>query len=125
MNRPHIKASIGFFSSGRTYLLTGVGIFCLMLLRTIKLHRSQDEQCVEKRTKGTLKLTLSGGSGVGGVGCGGGALNRHQSSLNKMHEKLSKRLQWFGVVELVQGRVTFTAAQCNKPGEGKILKGKN
>lgn len=40
MNWPHVKTSIWLSSVG-TYLLCWVGIFCLMLLRTTKLHKTR------------------------------------------------------------------------------------
>lgn len=59
----------------------------MMLLRTIKLHRSQDEQRGEKPTKGRLKLTLEY--------C---TLFKYPHSFFyfiKMHKKCPKRLLWF------------------------------
>lgn len=40
MNWPHVKTSIWLSSVG-TYLLGCVGIFCLMLLRTVTLHKTR------------------------------------------------------------------------------------
>lgn len=80
MNRPHIKASIGvFLSGGHTYLLTGVGIFCLMLLRTIKLHRVKMNSTWRNVETDTPRWKW------------GRRASEHQSSLNKMHEELCQR----------------------------------
>lgn len=107
-----------FFSGGHTYLLTGVGIFCLMLLRTIKLHRSQDKQCVEKLTKAGWNWHFRVDVGSGGP------LNRHPSSLNKMHEHCPKGSSGLGLVSFLKEGWNFMEAQCINQGMAKYWKGR-